>query len=139
MYQLAKIPAHQDPIVLLDYGLTGTGSVPWGDAMTTLMTALRSDFGVPHMKVILIRAPYTFISDGAYAATTAAQNAYAATDPYCYLAWNDTMTYVDNTTLAEGQHNGSHFDRAGGRKLAVGPDDTTTQSVLTAMTSLLSS
>jgi hypothetical protein len=90
------------------------------------------------MGLVVLRCPWTLGRDGAFATTIARQNAYVASDPRSALAYHDTCTYVDNNTLVEGYANGTHFDRAGGHAIAVGPDVAgTTKSILTALQELI--
>ena len=130
--RLAEMPNHQEPVLLTDQGMAGIGaSNVWDIEMTILMAALRRDLGCPSMRVVQVRCPAGFGW-----AMIGQQNYYASTDPLCKLAWNDTMTFVDDNTLAQGQLGGIHFDAPSSRKLAIGPDDATTQSVVTALQQL---
>lgn len=137
---LGQMPGHLDPILITDQGMAGQGTYNWSDAMTTLMAALRTDLGYSDMKVCLIRCPWTAgSSDGENAGRIALQNYYRDTvDPSrCLIAVNDAMTYIDDTTLAQGLAHGVHFDSVAARKLAMGPDDATTTSIITVIKQLM--
>jgi hypothetical protein len=128
--RLAQMPNHRQPILLTDQGIAGATSYgTWADSTTRLMTALRADLGCPTLGICMIRAPATIENP----TLIAEQNLYPPTDPLCTVAYNDTMTYVDDTTLVGGQVTGVHFDAPGGRKLAIGPDDVNTTAVWTAL------
>jgi hypothetical protein len=47
------------------------------------------------------------------------------------------MTYIDDNTLVPGNIHGIHFDGPSARKLAIGPDDSNTVSIVTALQQLI--
>lgn len=136
---LAQMPQHKQPILVTGQGMASEGTYLFDVAQAELMTALRADLGYPTMKVCVIRAPFTagYTHFNEYSGLIGRQNSYVAGEPLSTLAYNDTMTFVDDTSNIGGQIHGVHFDAPSGRKLAIGPDDATTRSLITAIRQLM--
>jgi hypothetical protein len=144
--RLDQMPGHLDPILLCDHGMAGQPSPLWHVAAAETFAALRTDLGYPNMKICQIKAPLTAGDHvGAFHDIYSLQIAYAETDPLCRLAWNDATTYVGDASLTPGMvgngvgAEGSwvHFDAPSGRKLAIGPDDSTTTSIITVLRQMI--
>lgn len=132
--RMAQMPSHRDPVLIIDQGMSGIGSVAYGTAMTELITALRTDLACSTMRIILVTPPKSGMGTvPAWIALEALEEEWAASDQYTTLAHNYDATFVNDTTLVEGQATGVHYDSASARILAIGPDSSRVRSIATGV------